>query len=176
MAWDTENTKQKIKNAALTEFTAHGPDGTTVERIAKRAKVNKERIYNYFGNKQEDIGDYAGRMYDYHRENPDLMRLLRWESLTIDGEVPNEHYRRNHYAFKAEAVRAGQETGTVTDDIDATYLVLFILAIVGWWSAMPQISRMLCGEPTEEEHAKRRAAGVAAARRLGCPHHTRDER
>ena len=64
-------------------------------------------------------------MYDYHRENPDLMRLLRWESLTIDGEVPNEHYRRNHYAFKAEAVRAGQETGTVTDDIDATYLVLF---------------------------------------------------
>ena len=49
MAWDTENTKQKIKNAALTEFTAHGPDGTTVERIAKRAKVNKERIYNYFG-------------------------------------------------------------------------------------------------------------------------------
>ncbi len=201
MAWDTENTKQKIKNAALTEFTAHGPDGTTVERIAKRAKVNKERIYNYFGNKQElfkdilreeleqiaktvgltsfateDIGDYAGRMYDYHRENPDLMRLLRWESLTIDGEVPNEHYRRNHYAFKAEAVRAGQETGTVTDDIDATYLVLFILAIVGWWSAMPQISRMLCGEPTEEEHAKRRAAVVAAARRLGCPHHTRDER
>ena len=110
MAWDTESTKQKIKGAALAEFTAHGPDGTTVERIAKRAKVNKERIYNYFGNKQElfrgilreeleqiaqtvgltsfaseDIGDYAGRMYDYHREHPDLMRLLRWGSLTIDG-------------------------------------------------------------------------------------------
>ena len=48
MAWDTESTKQKIKGAALAEFTAHGPDGTTVERIAKRAKVNKERIYNYF--------------------------------------------------------------------------------------------------------------------------------
>ena len=46
MAWDTESTKQKIKGAALAEFTAHGPDGTTVERIAKRAKVTKERIYN----------------------------------------------------------------------------------------------------------------------------------
>ena len=107
MVWDTENTKQKIKGAALAEFTAHGPDGTTVERIAKRAKVNKERIYSYFGNKQElfkailheeldqvaevvgltslateDIGDYAGRMYDYHRDHPDLLRLLRWESPT----------------------------------------------------------------------------------------------
>ncbi len=195
MAWDTESTKQKIKNAALVEFAAYGPDGTTVERIAKRAKVNKERIYNYFGNKQElfkailheeldqvaevvgltslateDIGDYAGRMYDYHRDHPDLLRLLRWESLTIDGEVPHEEYRRDHYTFKADAMRAGQEAGAVTDDIDAAYLVLFILAIVGWWSAMPQVSRMLCGDPTEEEHRKRRAAVVEAARRLGHPH------
>ena len=73
----------------------------------------------------EDIGDYAGRMYDYHREHPDLLRLLRWESLTIDGEVPHEKYRRGHYTFKANAVRAGQEAGSVTDDIDAAYLVLF---------------------------------------------------
>lgn len=78
--------------------------------------------------------------------------------------------RRGHYTFKANAVRAGQEAGSVTDDIDAAYLVLFILAIVGWWSAMPQVSRMLCGEPTEEEHHKRRAAVVEAARRLGNPH------
>jgi len=184
MAWDTESTKQKIKGAALAEFTAHGPDGTTVERIAKRAKVNKERIRGILREEleqiaqtvgltsfaSEDIGDYAGRMYDYHREHPDLMRLLRWESLTIDGEVPHEKYRRGHYTFKANAVRAGQEAGSVTDDIDAAYLVLFILAIVGWWSAMPQVSRMLCGEPTEEEHRKRRAAVVEAARRLGRPH------
>lgn len=199
MVWDTEGTKQKIKDAATAEFTQHGPDGTTVERIARRAKVNKERVYNYFGGKQElfrvilqeqleqvaetvgltsfateDIGDYAGRMYDYHRQHPDLLRLLRWESLTIDGEVPHEEYRRNHYAFKAEAVRAGQQSGTVTDEIDAAYLVLFILAIVGWWSAMPQVSRMLCGEPNEEEHRKRRAAVVEAARRLGYPHHLPD--
>ena len=53
------------------------------------------------------------------REHPDLLRLLRWESLTIDGEVPHEEYRRDHYTFKADAMRAGQEAGTVTDDIDA---------------------------------------------------------
>ena len=53
MAWDTENTKQKIKKCSPYRIYCTRPDGTTVERIAKRAKVNKERIYNYFGNKQE---------------------------------------------------------------------------------------------------------------------------
>ena len=87
MAWDTEGTKRKIKDAATAEFTLRGPAGTTVERIAKRAGVNKERVYNYFGSKDrlfsavlrdeltraaeavppafddgEDAGDYAGRL------------------------------------------------------------------------------------------------------------------
>ena len=90
MAWDTEGTKRKIKDAATAEFTRYGPAGTTVERIAKRVGVNKERVYNYFGSKDrlfsvilrdeltkvaqavppafdegEDAGDYAGRLYDY---------------------------------------------------------------------------------------------------------------
>ena len=46
MAWDTEATKAKILDAAVAEFAAHGPDGTTVDRISRRAGVNKERIYN----------------------------------------------------------------------------------------------------------------------------------
>ena len=107
MAWDTEGTKRKIKDAATAEFTRRGPAGTTIERIAKRAGVNKERVYNYFGSKDrlfsailrdeltkaaeavppafnegEDVGDYAGRLYDYHRQRPELIRLLCWEALT----------------------------------------------------------------------------------------------
>ena len=113
MAWDTEGTKRRIMQAATTEFAEYGPDGTTVERIARRAGVNKERVYNYFGDKRtlfatvlrdelanvaravpvasfatEDIGEYAGRVYDYHRERPELIRLLRWEALVFDDEVP----------------------------------------------------------------------------------------
>ena len=52
MAWDTEGTKRRIMQAATTEFAQHGPDGTTVERIARRAGVNKERVYNYFRGKR----------------------------------------------------------------------------------------------------------------------------
>ena len=122
MAWDTEGTKRKIKDAATAEFTRHGPAGTTVERIAKRAGVNKERVYNYFGSKDrlfsavlrdeltkaaeavppafdegEDVGDYAGRLYDYHRQRPELIRLLCWEALTFVDELPVEVLRREHY-------------------------------------------------------------------------------
>ena len=53
MPWDTEGTKQKILDVAVSEFAKHGPDGTTIDKIAKIAGVNKERIYNYFGAKRE---------------------------------------------------------------------------------------------------------------------------
>lgn len=193
MAWDTEGTRRRIKEAATAEFAECGPDGTTIERIAKKAGVNKERVYNYFGGKQklfaavlrdelaqvaqlvpvtsfatEDIGDYAGRIYDYHRERPELIRLLRWEALVFDGEVPDEDQRREYYGYKSAAVVKGQEAGTITDDIDAAHLILLVLSIAGWWSTVPQVTRMLCGPPTEDEHRRRRAAVVAAARSLAA--------
>ena len=191
MAWDTEGTKRKIKEAAVDEFARFGPDGTTIERIAKSAGVNKERVYNYFGGKrslfatvlrdelaevaravpvesfaEEEIGDYAGRVYDYHRERPELNRLLRWEGLVFDGEVPDEESRREHYGHRAVAVAEGQENGTITRSIDADHLTFLILSLAGWWTAVPQVARMITGEPTEEEHARRRASVVEAARRL----------
>ena len=181
MAWDVEGTKRRIKEAATAEFARCGPDGTTVERIAKKAGVNKERVYNYFGGKRqlfaavlrdelatvaravpvssfalEDIGEYAGRVYDYHRERPELIRLLRWEALVFDGEVP-------------AAVLRGQEAGAVTGDFDAAQLMVLVLSIAGWWATVPQVARMLCGPLSEEEHARRRAAVVRAARRLAAP-------
>ena len=195
MAWDTEGTKRKIKDAATAEFTRHGPAGTTVERIAKRAGVNKERVYNYFGSKDrlfsailrdeltkvaeavppafdegEDVGDYAGRLYDYHRQCPELIRLLCWEALTFDGEVPEEELRREHYQRKIAGVRSGQETGALARDVDPGALMLMIMSLTGWWSTVPQVTRMLCGHLDDEEaHDRRRAVVVAAARRLAAP-------
>jgi AcrR family transcriptional regulator len=191
MAWDTEGTKRSILDAAVIEFAAHGPDGTTVERIAKAAGVNKERVYNYFGGKRElfahvlrhelakvaqavpvesfaveDVGDYAGRVYDYHLAHPELSRLLRWEGLAFDTEVPDEEQRREYYGYKTAAVADGQRAGTLTGDIDADHLTFLILSLAGWWSAVPQVARMISRPETETEHARRRASVVAAARRL----------
>jgi len=194
MAWDTEGTKRKILLAAVDEFAAHGPDGTTIERIAKAAGVNKERVYNYFGAKRElfayvlreemakvaravpigpfavdDVGDYAGRVYDYHREHPQLNRLLLWEGLVLGVDVPSDDDRLARYREKTSAVAEGQGSGHVTETIDADHLAFLILSLAGWWSAVPQVAEMVSRPIDENEHRRRRASVVEAARRLAAP-------
>lgn len=191
MAWDTEGTKRKILRAAVSEFAKYGPDGTTVEKIAQSAGVNKERVYNYFGDKRalftavlrnelaqvaqalpvksfavEDITEYAGQVYDYHCEHPELGRLMRWEGLAFEGEVPDEKLRREYYGYKIQAVVDGQQQGTITNALDADHLAFLILALAGWWSAVPQVARMLTGEHSLEENVRRRASVMEAVRRL----------
>src|SRR3954453_21415739 len=196
MAWDTEGTKRKILDAAASEFAERGPDGTTVERIAKAAGVNKERVYNYFGGKTElfarvlreqlataahdvpldstspdDIAEYAGRLYDYHRQHPELARLLQWEALTFNGEVPEEQSRREYYGRKTSALAKGQSAGTITSPGAPALLRFLLLSFGGYWAALPQVARMITGTGADgtTEDARRRAAVVEAARRLVSP-------
>lgn len=193
MSWDTEGTKQKILKAAISEFALHGPDGTTVDKIAKIAGVNKERIYNYFGAKrdlfavvlsnelikvaqsvplksfeEEDIAEYAGRVYDYHCVHPELSRLLLWEGLIYSSqEVPNENIRCENYNCKIEAIKKEQDEGRVTDEIEASYLTFLILALANSWFMLPQVARMFTPiEDIDNPHEKRRAMIIESAKRL----------
>src|SRR4051794_4756393 len=200
MAWDTEGTKWKILDAATGEFAERGPHGTTVERIAKAAGVNKERVYNYFGGKaelfarvlreqlaaaaqnvpveslsREDIGEYAGRLYDYHCDHPMLARLLQWEALTFESEVPEEQQRREYYRSKTAVIQAGQDAGVLTAEIAPDLLNFLLLSLAGYWAAVPQVARMMTSATTDdaEVNARRRACVVAAAHRLASPTRTR---
>jgi AcrR family transcriptional regulator len=190
VAWNTEETRRRLKEAAVVEFAAHGLAGTRVERIAARAGVNKERLYNYFGDKEQlfttvlsdelariaaavpldglrDVGEYAGRCFDYHAAHPHLVRLLQWEALEYgDGAVPDEEGRVAHYGRKVEAFRAAQADGVLDASPEAADLVFAIMALAAWWFAVPQVARMVTGS---DDPARRRAAVVDAARRLASP-------
>jgi AcrR family transcriptional regulator len=193
MAWDVEGTKRKILDAATHEFADRGPDGTTIERIAKLAKVNKERVYNYFGGKPElfaqvlreqlavaaqtvpvdsftpdGIGEYAGRLFDYNCEHPELVRLVLWEALSFTAEVPEEQQRHDYYAQKIHAFGEAQRTGTVQSDIAPDHLNFLLLALAGYWAVLPQVARMMTGGNVNDqaEMSRRRASIVEAARRL----------
>ncbi len=48
----SQHTRQRILAAASDEFGAHGFAATTVDRIARRARVNKAMIYYHFRNKR----------------------------------------------------------------------------------------------------------------------------
>lgn len=196
MAWNTEETRRRLKEAATAEFAAHGPHGTTMDRIAERAGVNKERLYNYFGNKErlfatvlsdelakvaaavpleslraKDVGEFAGQIFDYHAANPELARLLHWEGLAFDGEVPDETGRAEYYQRKVKAFASAQRDGVLIDQLDAAHLVFFVIALAAWWFAVPQVARMLTGVDgsSTTERASRRDAVVRAARRLALP-------
>ena len=94
---------------------------------------------------------------------------MRWEGLMFDTEVPDEARRRDYYRYKTAAAVDGQAKGAVTTDLDADHLVFLVLSLAGWWSAVPQVARMITGAESDAEHDRRRASVVAAARRLALP-------
>jgi AcrR family transcriptional regulator len=194
MAWDTEETRRRLKQAATVEFAERGPAGTTMTRIAERAGINKERLYKYFGDKEalfaavltdeldklaaavpgtdaglDDIGEFAGRTFDYHAAHPELARLLQWEGLA-GGPAANELERTTHYQHKVDAIAAAQRNGVLDDDLDPAHLVFLLIALAAWWFSVPQLARMLTGTDSNDptEHDRRRASVVQAARRLAA--------
>jgi AcrR family transcriptional regulator len=195
MAWDTEGTRRRLKEAATVEFAERGPDGTTMARIAERAGINKERLYKYFGDKQSlfetvlrdelaklaasvkplpdalgDVGEFAGRTFDYHAAHPELARLLQWEGLA-GGRVTDAANRTEHYQHKVQVIADAQRDGVLDDDLDPAHLVFLITALAAWWFSVPQLAGMLTGADADDpgEHARRRACVVRAAQRLALP-------
>lgn len=194
VAWNTEETRRRLKEAAAVEFADHGLAGARMDRIAERAGINKERLYKYFGDKQslftsvladelaevaaavplaslrsEDVGEYAGRCFDYHATHPRLLRLLQWESLAYgEGAAADEAERVAHYGRKVAAFEDAQRIGAVPATPAATDLMFLVMSLAAWWFAVPQVARMITGGSADDEaeQARRRAAVVEAARRI----------
>ncbi|GGV76498.1 TetR family transcriptional regulator [Streptomyces thermoviolaceus subsp. apingens] len=187
MAWDTQRTKQRLLDAAVHEYSEHGPLGARVDRVAERAGVNKERIYQYFGSKQKlfaavleqemtklaaavpltaeqahDLGEFAGRVYDYHRTYPHYLRLLLWEGLEIrpgrgePGPVAAAAERAAHYADDIAAVVRAQRAGALRDDVRPGYLLYLARALAVWWLAVPSTAALMLGQAAGEGPLERR--------------------
>ncbi|MFL1381296.1 TetR/AcrR family transcriptional regulator, partial [Nocardiopsis protaetiae] len=100
---ETTSKKQRLLLAALAEFAEYGISGARMDRLAKRAGVSAGLVYTYFTNKDglfdavydaivaqtveaipitaDDLGAYAGRLYDGNQEHPDVMRFIAWYTL-----------------------------------------------------------------------------------------------
>ena len=85
-------TRQQILAAATVEFSQKGLHGARVDEIAKRAKVNKERIYAYFGSKEQLFREtLRGAISEIIMEEQTLLTQLA-EDPTRMTEVTLEHY------------------------------------------------------------------------------------
>ncbi|MFB6953977.1 TetR/AcrR family transcriptional regulator [Streptomyces niveus] len=199
-------TRALLLAAARDEFAAHGMGGARVGRIAEQAGVSKERIYGYFGSKEKlfaavisealtehatllgppsaDLAEYAGRIYDLHRRNPQLLRLMMWEALYYDGGLPNEQPRSARYrgmvATLSEALGSQSETETESDtepgsesDTEAASTLLALIGLAILPTAFPQITRLILGAtadaPGGDDDDELRAHIVRLARRMVAP-------
>ncbi|MGW4806004.1 TetR family transcriptional regulator [Kitasatospora sp. NPDC004272] len=197
MTQDPTSTKQRLLSAAREEFAAHGIAGARVDRIAELAGVNKERIYGYFGSKQklfdqvvalaldelaeavplhpgDDPAEYVGRVYDFHRANPVLLRLSLWEGLHHrDGALSNEEHRATHYERKVAALA---ETFGTEVSPQVTSCLLSLIALAAWPHAVPQMSRLILDAGPQADlraqlvaFARQAVADALPAGRVGAP-------
>src|ERR1700761_741829 len=136
VATDPEGTRQRIFDAAVEEFAVHGNAGARVDRIAEKARANKESIYRYFGTKDEllrrvldrfldergelmlpqsrDMDDYAAGLFRYFAAHTEFLRLWRgggWGFGAPHG--PALDPRRQHYQDKLASIAEQQQAGTI---------------------------------------------------------------
>ncbi|WP_329248424.1 TetR family transcriptional regulator [Actinoallomurus sp. NBC_01490] len=147
-------TKDRILDAAFAEFSEYGVAGARVDRIAKKARCNKNLIYVYFENKEtlfgavlqrhlfdaydgvpfdpDDLPGLAGRVFDRARSNPGVYRLLAWATLERTTALPPT--REREHDRKVALLRERQKAGAVRDDISPVLLLMAVLALATAWS------------------------------------------
>jgi TetR/AcrR family transcriptional regulator len=161
---DPERTRDRILDAAVTEFGEHGFAGARVSAIAARAGVNQQLISYYFDGKE---GLYRALQQRWqamsgHASRPDLpihevvgaflrlgveqrswARLLAWEGLSDDagdtgGAGP-------YFAAMVEDVRRRQRDGQLAAELDPPYVLLMLFAAALAPTLLPQIVRRITG-------------------------------
>ncbi|MFD0485364.1 TetR family transcriptional regulator [Kineococcus sp. GCM10028916] len=199
VTYDRADTTERIFRAAVEEFAEAGIAGARVDRIAARAKSSKALIYSYIGDKEalftavlrsrmnelaeavvlrpDRVGDFVGDLFDFMTANPDVLRLVSHEAAHFAPDAsPDFAQRRDHYAEKTRAVQEAQAHGLVDDSLTPSFVVLSLMALVSWYVAAPQITRMVLDQPeTPDLHARYRAHLVTVARRMITPEGSRPE-
>ncbi len=187
MVRDAAATRARILDAATAEFSAHGLAGARIDRIAEDAAANKRSIYVYFGSKEglfhaalervllqmvedvplteDDLPNFAGRVFDYLLEHPEAFRLNMWRNLERPAAGPPQGDR---YAGKIAAMsrdRAGESGLPPTD------LIVLVYGLAIAWFTSPE--DLLTADGSDPRAAQRlathRAALVEAARRVVAP-------
>ena len=168
-------TKERILEAALAEFSAHGIAGARVDRIAQAAGCNKNLIYIYFEDKEtlfttvlrkhlmriheeqpftpDDLPGFAARVFDWALANPDLMRLMAWSALEQQAKDKTE--RVAALEGKVAALTEAQNAGRVGTAFPPDFLLIAVMSLATAWSAASPIGPSLAPKAAERTAALR---------------------
>lgn len=133
------DTANRILKAAIEEFAELGYYGARINSIAKRANVNKERIYNYFGSKENLFIEVWNEVYNLNIEaDKEFRYLINEDNIEDMGTIILEHYMEFHkknpefwkiYAW--ENVRQGVDNEAVKELKRPVYDYLENLYLIG---------------------------------------------
>lgn len=161
-------TRERILASALREFSDKGFAGARVDRIARRARINKRMLYHYFGNKArlfreilarkvrersmwavtapDDAAESLAFWFDAACRDRDWVRLMEWEALgSAEGAASGDAERRGAFQKGVGQVRERQARGLLRADLDPGHLLLAMVSLTTFPAAFPQFTRLLTG-------------------------------
>ncbi|MGW4132315.1 TetR family transcriptional regulator [Amycolatopsis japonica] len=153
MAETRRDTPKRILDAAVAEFALHGLAGARVDRIATSANANVRSIYAHFGNKEDlffaalnvaldsmaasvpiiddDLPQWAGRLFDYHLAHPEALRIHLWRQL----ERPEHgHHSTSSYVERVRAISPDDKVTTQSVD-----MLVLIFGLAQSWYLSPAV-------------------------------------
>jgi AcrR family transcriptional regulator len=182
---NAEATKERIVEAALAEFSAHGIAGARVDRIAQAAKCNKNLIYIYFEDKEtlfetvlrkhlmrvhedypftpDDLPGYAAKVFEFAMTHPDLMRLLAWSTLE---NTKGSTERAAALQAKVAALTEAQKAGRVGAAFPPDFLLVAVLSMATAWSVASPYGPSIKGKVKGAQHTAALCHDVTEAVRL----------
>jgi TetR/AcrR family transcriptional regulator len=174
------DTRERILDAALTEFAAHGFAGARCAAIARRARVNHRMIFYCFSSKEnlyreilrrkfreratffesapDDLAALLLHWYEVGSSDLEWVRLLEWEALSDPGDsLVGETERRDYFRRALARLRGAQAHGRIPPDLDVAQLHLSMIALTVFPLAFPQMTRLAFGlAPTDPRFRRRR--------------------
>ena len=160
-------TRQRIFDAAVQEFSENGFAGARIDRIAKAAGINKQRIYAYFRDKEGlfvevwqrtsdliteedqnlcDLGEsdiprlgpiLIQRYVSFHENHPHFWRIFVLENL-----MGNRHLRHTRegqpYAHVRDLYGEGQRRGHYDPGVSFESFLFVLIAVTFFYASNAQ--------------------------------------
>lgn len=183
---DPEATRAAILKAAETLFVDRGFAATSMNDIARKARVTKSLIHHHFGSKQElwvqlkrhllahyaevqmelmagsdDNHDLLQRsletLFQFLRDNPDFVRLSSWMDLDRDRRLADIAYP-DLLSSGIERVRQEQAAGRLRSDIEPAHLISAMVSLCShWFRARPEFAAFYGGDIEEWDESYQQA-------------------
>ncbi|GAA4608829.1 AcrR family transcriptional regulator [Actinoplanes octamycinicus] len=187
---DPERTRQRILDAAATEFAEHGFAGARTRAIAARAGVNQQLVSYYFGGKEGLYQAMSERWQQRQSElsaagdslpeqlrgfaleavrSPEGVRMFAWSGLQYSGpdQDPDRESRTRMLQGGVDRLRAMQAAGRLPAEVDPACLQVILMAACMATTTLPHVIEGLCGtDPRAPEFVEHFAGQVAIMARL----------